>query len=345
MDLIEKPLSFGRILDMTFRMVKNYFGKLYLFPVALHGPCYVLILLAFATAGIPLITDPDTQFFSLFESRLAGSPEIPTDYFSASHYIIYGLGMFLLTFIAIPVSTAAVIIATGQIRQNQTPDFGPVLKQAFSRYWALLGGSIVYGLICFAIIVGVIIILTLTLGLSLGLEFLADGGLGGADVSGGKMLSLVLLGIAGFAGVAYVLVRWSFFFPAIVFEKVSPGIGKSWRLTRRSFWRVFGLYLVITITLGLISLIVQALLSAFLGNSVLATLVSYLITMLIYMMTTVAYAVTYFDLRIRNEAADLKEILSSYNAQDPGNALFHHNASSDQNNLPDHNDLPDHKGI
>lgn len=106
--------------------------------------------------------------------------------------------------------------------------------------------------------------------------------------------------------------RWSFFFAAIVFEKVSPGLGKSWKLTRGNFWRLVGLYLVLSILLMIITAVIQVAVSFFLGNSVLAYLLNSLVSILISMTTYMAYAVIYLDLRVRNDATDLKRMIETY---------------------------------
>lgn len=321
MELIEKPLSFGGILDLTFSTVKNYFSRLFLIVLILLGPCYLLVLLAMVTGGTPLAIDPSTTFSSILENIGGTSPNQLAG-FGGLQYALYFLGLFASVFFSIPVAYASLIIAAGKIRQNETPVIGPIIRQALSRYGALLGGSIVYGLISIGVIYGMIIIFIIFIGVSFGSAFLTDTGLSGLTAISGfglKMTVLIVLGLASFCGMTYLLVRWSYFFPAVVFEKVAPGIGKSWRLTRHNFWRLIGIYIVIGIIATVISLACSALTMTLFGNSVLTTLISYLVSMILSLFSVTAYAVTYFDLRIRNEAADLKEIVSSYDSELPPN--------------------------
>jgi hypothetical protein len=106
-------------------------------------------------------------------------------------------------------------------------------------------------------------------------------------------------------------------FPSVIFERANPfrAIGRSWKLTRDNWWRVFGTLVVVF----LIALVVNFALSAVLGivaagsdsiSEVAFALLSTIITLLTYMLTYPLWAavmtVMYYDLRVRNEGFDLQ---------------------------------------
>jgi hypothetical protein len=106
-------------------------------------------------------------------------------------------------------------------------------------------------------------------------------------------------------------------FPAVVFERANPfrAVGRSWKLTRQNWWRVFGTLVVVF----LIAFVVNFALTAVLGlvaagsdtiSEVAFALLSTIITLITYMLTYPLWAavmtVIYYDLRVRNEGFDLQ---------------------------------------
>lgn len=301
----EKPLSFGEILDVTFLIIKENFSRLFLTLLIFMGPLELLQIVAKALGGASLLREPyGGQGMSSFLDSLQ-----QTGTQGGMFDIIY---FFLGVFIAAPITYASLIIATDHIRKKEPVNIFSIIKRAFSRYWALLGGGIVYGLIMFALIIGIAVIIIAYLGI------FGDAGVfsrltaGSPADFGSHLVVIIILSLSTFCAFIYFMTRWSFFFAAIIFEKVSPGLGKSWRLTRGNFWRIVGLYIVLSILMVIITAVCQIAVYFFLGNSVLASLLISLVTISISMVSYIAYAVIYFDLRVRNEAMDLKGMLATY---------------------------------
>jgi hypothetical protein len=132
---------------------------------------------------------------------------------------------------------------------------------------------------------------------------------------------VVLISIAGFfllilPGI-WLSVKLCMTFSAIAFERAGPfaAIGRSWRLTRGNWWRVFGTLVVVF----LIAFVVNFALTAVLGivaagadnlSELAFALLATLITLLTYVLTYPLWAsvltVIYYDLRVRNEGFDLQ---------------------------------------
>lgn len=300
----EKPLSFGEILDVTFRVIKDNFSVLFLIMLIFEGPLDLLHGIAKSMSGVALLRAPNTGqgFDSLLESfRQAGS----STGLDAVYYLLVAL-------IAAPIAYASLIIATDQIRKKEPVRILSIIKRSFSRYWAILGGVIIYVLIMFALFFVIALILVALTAISGGSKALTGLAVAGPQSGLGIVIAISVVSIIAICAVIYLMTRWSFFFAAIVFEKVSPGLRKSWKLTRGNFWRLIGLYIILSIITLILNLVFQAAAYSLLGDSILSYLLLSLVSIPISMITYVAYAVIYFDLRIRNEAGDLKAMLETY---------------------------------
>jgi hypothetical protein len=68
---------------------------------------------------------------------------------------------------------------------------------------------------------------------------------------GAAVAAIVLLVIAGLLFWIYAIVRVYFFLPAIVVAENHIGIRRSWHLGKGNFWRIVGIFLVMTIPAGI----------------------------------------------------------------------------------------------
>jgi membrane-anchored glycerophosphoryl diester phosphodiesterase (GDPDase) len=120
----------------------------------------------------------------------------------------------------------------------------------------------------------------------------------------------------------FFLVKLALSWPAIVAERAGPfrAIGRSWRLTRKSWWRSFAVLLV----LGIITLVlyyafaaaVYAALNSMdsISEIALATVDTLFIVIalaLIYPLNAAILAVLYYDQRVRKEGFDLQLLADS----------------------------------
>jgi hypothetical protein len=124
----------------------------------------------------------------------------------------------------------------------------------------------------------------------------------------------------------WILVRWSMAVPALLAERRGPvqAIQRSWELTRHSWWRLFGILLVVV----LMQLVLNSLLGAaglpiailipFVSNLVrgavavtVSTLGAALVTPILYL----CLVLLYFDLRIRKESFDLDQLAAQVSGE------------------------------
>jgi hypothetical protein len=120
----------------------------------------------------------------------------------------------------------------------------------------------------------------------------------------GSFLGLVLLVV----GSVYLWVRWAVAAQAVAAEELGAlqGMRRSWGLVKDNWWRVFGIYILITIIGGIMAALagLPFMAAGALADSGPLTLVGQiLLDGVIYSFTALAGTLLYFDLRSRHQPA------------------------------------------
>ncbi|RST77157.1 hypothetical protein D4T97_001270 [Siminovitchia acidinfaciens] len=291
-----RPKGFGQILDHTFGLSKRHFKDFFLILLVFLGPIYLLQAFIQLVSGVSFFREVGAGE-TWFEQMVMSFGETE----NASLAADLGIALVgLVTIFVAPVATAAIMFAIDHLRKGEDYTVGSVIKQAFSRYWPMLGSTILFCLIAFGLFVVPVILVTIA-------------GVVGAIVFPivGIILAIVLF--LGFAvGIGLLLTRWSFYFGAVIFEEETPGLSRSWKLTKGRTWVLFGLFIIFSLIITVISTTLELTFGMLLGNSVLLSLIISAASIFTTMIFTVGYAVMYFDLKIRNDADDLKEMIGEY---------------------------------
>ncbi|WP_042144143.1 hypothetical protein [Paucisalibacillus sp. EB02] len=297
-DHLTKPKSFGAVLDQTFRISKNNFSTFFMIMLIVVGPIVLLDALISLLAGSSFFRDVAgggsffEQLSNTIDDSLYGTTSLAED--------LGALLIGLATIVLYPIAQAAVIYAIEAIRNHEEFTAGSVIKEAFSRFWPIFASSLLFGVIVFGMVfVPVLVISAIT----------AIGAL--VNPIAGVVIFIVLFLAIG-SVIAYFLTRWSLYLPAVAFEPCAPGLGRSWNLTRKNFWRTFGLIVVIGAITIIISVVFDLLGTALLGYSVLYSIIINIVTIITTMFFSVGYALIYFDLKQRNDGDDLMEMIESY---------------------------------
>jgi Membrane domain of glycerophosphoryl diester phosphodiesterase len=130
---------------------------------------------------------------------------------------------------------------------------------------------------------------------------------------------LSLLAIPAFA---YLFVKWSLVWPAIVAEKAGPlhAINRSWTLTEDRWWRSFAVLLVLVLISFVLLLALQfGLIGAFssidsiseIALAIVDTLFNVLVMAVLYPLGAAIITVLYYDARVRGEGFDLQLLAES----------------------------------
>ncbi|TRW44136.1 glycerophosphoryl diester phosphodiesterase membrane domain-containing protein [Georgenia yuyongxinii] len=293
-----RPLNVGEILDGAFRSIranpKVMFG-LSLLVMGVLAVIEAVVLAIFLDEAMPLL-DP------------TASPEALATV-GVGSMLGYLTASLAISFASV-VLTGLLIISVSQSVLGRVISVQELWAQAKSQVWRLIGLTLLLGLISIAVAA----VLTLVLALLIGGAIAS-----GTDGSAGLMVVLALLLMLAAAVLAVFLsVRLGLAAPALMLEKtgVLTSIKRSWSLTSRNFWRIFGvlaLAVIIVAVLSSILMIPVAIITALMPTSAVsgaALLVSTVLSVLISALTTpflsAVLALVYIDVRMRKEGLDVE---------------------------------------
>lgn len=285
-----RPLGLGEILDGTMKAVRFN-------PKVTFGLTAVVV-----TVCVTLATLLTTYVSGFFMAELRDALEIEDDSVVLMTLSQYGTAPFL--YVATPLLNGLLIVAVSKAVLGRKVGVGEVVRSR--RIWAVLGFSVL-------VFVGTLVVSGLFVGLVVALASI--GGTGGAAAA---VVVGVLGGLALVAGSLWLMVRTLLVPPALMLEgeRFWPTVVRAWRLTRGSFWRLLGLYLLVGLMLGVLTSVVSVPLAvvssifAIAGNTWATLLVSALTLVLTYTVTiafeAVVVALLYIDVRMRREGLDLE---------------------------------------
>ncbi|GHH99067.1 glycerophosphoryl diester phosphodiesterase membrane domain-containing protein [Neobacillus kokaensis] len=296
-----KPKGFGEILDHTFSLSKSRFKDFFMVFLILLGPVYLVEAIIQLLSGTSFFREVGSGS-TWYEQMLASFTETGTVDSSSIGADVGLIFVGLFTVILGPVAEAAILLGINHIRKNEDFTVKSIIKEAFSRFWPMLGSTILFGLIIFGMVLVPIIIVAL----------MGVIGAAATNPAVGILIGVVLFLAFGVV-IAYFVTRWSFYFGSVVLDRKSPGFGRSWRLTRGRTWVLIGLFIVFYLIITIISFAVEATLGIALGNSVLLSIISNIVVLITTMIFSVGYGVMYLDLKVRHDADDLKELIDDYN--------------------------------
>jgi len=147
------------------------------------------------------------------------------------------------------------------------------------------------------------------------------------------MAAAFILSVVLYLALFYAL--WALSPPALLLENLSVfgALRRSWRLVRRSFWRVLGIMFLTALLVGILSGVISfpfAVISSLLGllqdrpyESFPLTLVQLLVSQIgsvisgaiLYPLTAAVTALLYIDLRMRTEGLDVELMRATGDAQ------------------------------
>ncbi len=314
-----RPMGIGRILDRSFQLYRKHFVTLTMIMLILYGPFYLLEqLLTYQETAVSTSSSILDQIRSgasmqdLFGSgAFMQNKQTPIDVGKVLLLLLVLIPIMILGLM--PASIASVLhLVKASLFGEETPGVGVLLRKSFRRFWPLAGSTFLDALIMFGIYIGLaIIIVIFVIVFAIGGNLSSSvGGLGGGAVVL-SIIFFVILGLGAIFTFSYFLIRWCYYLPFVALDEESIGLGRSWKLTRKSFWRLFLMYFVLTLILYLflavIDLIIVAIFGLGLGGQLLQSLISILVTPL----WVLPYAVSFFDLKVRNEGLGLESLIES----------------------------------
>ncbi|MDF2922072.1 MAG: hypothetical protein K0R57_986 [Paenibacillaceae bacterium] len=308
------PLSFGQLLDRSLRLYRNHFVKFALLALILFGPFYLLYGWIFSDAFATSL-----DFSAFYEEEWLSTGVIGDD--TAYNGGIGGLLFFFLVLaplfvhVILPVAFSAGTLMVQAIYNREEPDIKTALKRTMQRFGTLFGHSLIY----FLMMAGIYIALTVAIIIAVFLVSLLIGvgmGIGGSSALGagpGMIFLIVVVYLAVslliYALFGYFLIRFGYYIPGTVNRVPGMGFARSWTLTKGSFWRIFFVYLVLTVMMSSVYGVSALLIQFALPVLFLKVLIPVLMIILLMPLVFIVYAVCYFDLLIWREGLDIGRML------------------------------------
>jgi hypothetical protein len=309
------PLSFGQLLGGAFQVIR-YNPRATVAPALIISFLQNLLVLGL-TYGIGLATfdrieratnDADRAAIALGGAATGGAAALAV---IVASVIATALLQGILTR----------VVADGVL--GKRPTAGEALRAAGRRFWPLVGYSLLLGVIQLVL---VLVLAASVVGLVVAFSGVAN------DI--GIVLAVLIaipIGLALLVVYGFFAVKFALAPSAIVLERkpVLASIRRSWALTRRAFWRTFGLLALVTIMVSAAAQIVSlpfsilgsaiaGLLYPNSGGDVQSTLVTALVSSIPGVLVTVvvtgigqiaqvgAIVLVYLDRRMRTEGLDLE---------------------------------------
>lgn len=312
----QSPMGLGQLLDRAFRLYRARFGRLVLTTAIFFVPLGVLSALLM---GVAMNSYFDILFNAIDQPAVLSESEIlqASGATIGSALFVAGVGLILgaLAFLSI-LAQADANVAGSELT------IGASVRTGLSRFWPFVGLSLLVTVISFgvlfAIYAALIVVMLIFAGVFAALAAVTDGS-GVAAVGAVILIILLIFGLvfAMLLPFAYLTTRWMMAPVVILTERCGPSsaLSRSWRLTDGSFWRLFGLLVLLFILNGVVLglpltliqfLAVVAMTPQLFGliNGALTGL-SYLISILWYPFLALTLLLVYYDLRVRKENYDL----------------------------------------
>jgi MFS family permease len=301
-----RPLSLGEVYDGAFGAIRHNPG------VMLGAATLVLLVATVLGVLVGQLFAPalSTTFGDLFAEGFEDDPALSGMGSTYAQLFAASAGMGVTSLFVTPVIEGILTVSVSQSVIGRKLTVRETWERLRPRVWVLVGWSLLRGLglaVLLAAYIVLVVLLAASLATALGSDF------------GGIAIGIVL-GLAGIAVIVWLSVRLVLVAPALALEGRPLGatIGRAWRLTRRSFWRLFGIYVLAAIIVYIASSIVSypfGMLGGFLaaggsggagfGAVALTTLGSVVATAMMTIFLSAVVALLYVDVRMRREGLDV----------------------------------------
>jgi hypothetical protein len=297
-------MSAGDMLDQAIRIYRRNFVPLVSIVAIINVPFALIQVI------VTLLTNPFAATFP------GASQSFDPEAFNTTTLLV-GQGITslaaLLAAIAVVFQNAALVTFIAERFLDRPITARQAYRRALSRWLSLLIAVFLLALVNVVLLGGLLGIYFVPF---IGLAALGAGASSQVTALAG-MLSLLFccLLIPALVGIVFLDTRWSLFMPSIMLENYNStgGMGRSWKLVKGSFWRVFFMLLILIAILYLFTpgpILLFSMGAVLLPNPLLLVVInsvaSSLITIIITPLQLAVLTILYFDLRIRKEGFDLQ---------------------------------------
>jgi hypothetical protein len=285
-----RPMSVGDLLDETFALYRRNFALFAGVVAVLAVP--ETLLTSFLSAATP----------RNFITRTGNAVNV--DWNVLGKLLVLAALSAVISLVFSQLITGALAIAISDRYLGRAIAVGEAYASIGLRTFASLILAVLVEILVPSLVVGLLVLLALV------------------SHSLGPLFALPLLGLV----LLFLLVRFAFLSQVIVLERtgVLRGFTRSWRLVSGSWWRVFGIGLLVIILVGIVQGVLSSLLGAlFLGHGsdpqfiFLRQALGGILGIFVQPITLAALTLLYYDLRIRKEGFDLELAAQSMDHPQP----------------------------
>jgi hypothetical protein len=285
-----RPLGVGDVLDRTFTV---YRSKPLVF-IGLSAIWYLLLVLVFVVLAVAIFAGALAAF-----SRQTATPS--PDQIAGAVAGIIGFVIVAVIFAILLFSAQSAALVHAAARRYLAKDVA--IGEAFRAGLSASARLFIAGVLVFLAILGVWAVLLIAAALT------------------NQGLAFVVAVLAGIVATAYLGCSWLVAPVIVVVEKMGPiaALGRAWRLSSGSRWRIFGIQVLLFILNLVLSLLIGGIFGGFAAaggqsgtpgtfgaTNVIQTLVNLASTIIWAPVEWIAFTVLYYDLRVRKEAFDLQ---------------------------------------
>jgi hypothetical protein len=302
-----RPLSLGEIYDGAFGAIRKAPGTLLGLTSLIVG-FFVALAVIVGYVIAPWLTS--TSLGNEFNYVLR---ELDTVYGGgAANTLSIAMLISLVVPIATIFATAVVVVAVGNLVVSSKVSASETWMKVSKRLGGIIGVSIMVSVVHGIVYFGVFVLLIFMMS--------------AFDFAGGA----VLLGVVGMIAATiyffYLQMRWIFAAAVLVLEerKVIDSMKRSFQVSKGSFWRIVGYYLltniILSLAVGMVSGVIEVIATAALGlDTLLVTwygLIVYALIQTLTMTVTVGalsavVTLLYVDIRMRREGLDIELIAAA----------------------------------
>jgi hypothetical protein len=293
-----RPLTLGEVYDGAFGAIRHNPG------VMLGAATLVLLIATVIGVLIGQLWVPSLT--GAFGQLAADTPELSGLGPTYAQLTAASAGTVITSVLAMPVIEGVLTVSVSQSVVGRKLPLRTVWDRLRPRVWLLIGWALLRALITAVAVTAYVFLAVLAVA-------------AGAQASTGLAVVLGLLFAVGLAVlVVWMGVRLGLVAPALALEgrRMWATVARAWRLTRGSFWRLFGIYLLAVIIVYVAASIVSypfGLLGGFvmgagggtLGGVALTTLGSVVSTAVTTIFLSAVVALLYVDVRMRREGLDV----------------------------------------
>ncbi|MFK7970491.1 MAG: hypothetical protein AB8F95_08995 [Bacteroidia bacterium] len=236
----DRKRDFGALIEDAFKVNLKYLGGLLKYLLIFVAP----LMIASSIILAPLVLDFQTSFGAIAAGGGMDSPQAMLDAFSG----LINWRLFLTMAIGLIAGPVGFLIVTGfynHVREHRTePDNQWMISFILGNLGKMIGLYLLLGILYFGLIIVFVFLLSMMVDTS--------GGSTQGIAAAVGMIFLVM--VPFFCLITFLAVRISLSPIALVTdsEGITESIRTSWKLTKGSFWKIFGAIIVVSMAVGLL---------------------------------------------------------------------------------------------